>query len=255
MVKFIPPPVFSVMSDSSIICKGDTVSLSASGGDKYQWFPVSDVMQPTAPSTKAVPRGNTAFQVIITESNCGISDTLSTTVSLKALPVVSLSKSNDIDCSVPYTTLTATGGGISYSWKPQESLSNPYISNPVASPGETTAYICAVQGGNSCISFDTLKVNVTKINQVPFLMPNAFTPNGDGLNDCFGVRGRGLTNNMVLSVYNRFGGRIFSTADPSRCWDGKYQGIPQDSGTFVYTLEIDGLCGREVHKGTVLLIR
>ena len=60
---------------------------------------------------------------------------------------------------------------------------------------------------------------------------------------------------MVLSVYNRFGGRIFSTADPSRCWDGKYQGILQDSGTFVYTLEIDGLCGREVHKGTVLLIR
>ena len=86
-------------------------------------------------------------------------------------------------------------------------------------------------------------------------MPSAFTPNGDGLNDCFGVQQRGLLNDMQLSVYNRFGGRIFYTTTPDKCWDGKYNGVLQDVGTYIYTLTLSGACGKETHKGTLVLIK
>lgn len=253
-VKFVLPPVFSIMSDSSIICTGDTVTLSASGGDTYQWLPAETVVDPNAATTKAVPGGNTTYQVIIRESNCGFSDTLSTNITLKPLPKVSLSKSNDIDCSIPYSNLSATGG-IAYTWWPAETLSDASASNPVASPGETTTYKCVAQGGNSCISFAEIQVDVVKTNKLPFLIPNAFTPNGDGINDCFGVRNRGILNNIQLSVFNRFGTRVFYTTDPAQCWDGRCQGKLQDPGAFVYMLVIDGLCGKELYKGTLLLMK
>lgn len=253
-ISFVPPPVFTINCDSTNICFGDTVNLTATGGDKYQWSPASIMFNPNEAKTPAIPKENTTFSVIITENKCSITDTLYTNLAIKALPKVSLGKSNDIDCSTPITNLVASGG-VSYSWQPQQSLSNPYIANPVARPRETTTYICAIQGGNSCISIAAIRVDFAKSNSTPFLMPSAFTPNGDGLNDCFGVKNRGILNDVQLSVFNRFGTRIFYSNNQANCWDGKYKGIPQGAGTYVYTLAIDGLCGKEIHNGTVVIVR
>lgn len=254
LVSIKPDPVFTIQKDTPYVCMGDSVKLTATGGDKYQWIPAQGVANPTAAVTSAQLKENTVFQVIITENSCGIKDTLNTSVTVKALPTMLLRKSNDVNCDVAYTNLVATGG-ISYSWQPQQLLSDARIYNPIAKPKETTTFTCVAAGGNGCVSRDSIKVTVKNEGKLPFLMPTAFTPNGDGLNDCFGVQQRGILNDMQLSVYNRFGGRIFYTTTPDKCWDGKYNGVLQDVGTYIYILTLSGACGKETHKGTLVLIK
>src|SRR5690606_6668778 len=74
-------------------------------------------------------------------------------------------------------------------------------------------------------------------------LPNAFTPNGDGVNDIFRILGNiGRLEGVTLSVYNRWGEQVYVTQDPYKGWDGYYKGVPSQMGTFVYLLEysLDG---------------
>lgn len=254
LVSIEPDPVFTIQKDTPLVCMGDSVRLTASGGDSYQWLPVKGVGNPNAASTAAQLKETTEYNVIISDSKCGFKDTLSTGVTVKPLPSMQLRKSNDVNCDVAYSNLIATGG-ISYNWQPQEFLSDPRIYNPIAKPKQTTTFNCVVAGSNGCVSRDSIKVIVKNEGKLPFLMPNAFTPNGDGLNDCFGVQKRGIITNMQLSVFNRYGGRVFYTTTPDKCWDGKLNGVPQDVGTYVYILSLDGACGTETHKGTLVLLK
>ncbi len=87
--------------------------------------------------------------------------------------------------------------------------------------------------------------------------PSAFTPNGDGLNDFFGpIGGIGTITNFYLSVFNRWGERVFSATDPSRKWDGRYKGVAASPDIFVWRAQYS-LPGNEnlQVKGTILLIR
>ncbi len=97
---------------------------------------------------------------------------------------------------------------------------------------------------------------MTKIGELLFNIPNAFTPNGDGNNDCFGIgRYSALISNVELSIFNRWGIRVFHSTNPSDCWDGRYKGQPQDTGGFPYVIKATTLCGVIVKKGIVMLIR
>ncbi|HEV2830777.1 MAG TPA: gliding motility-associated C-terminal domain-containing protein, partial [Hanamia sp.] len=86
-------------------------------------------------------------------------------------------------------------------------------------------------------------------------LPTAFSPNNDGMNDCFGVKKWGYLTNLEFSIFNRFGERVFFTTDASNCWDGRYKGIPQDAGAFVYIVKANGICGSFNKRGTFVLIR
>jgi gliding motility-associated-like protein len=174
---------------------------------------------------------------------------------VQATPVVSISKSNDVDCVIGTTQLTASGG-IGYAWQPAASLSNANIYNPVASPSATTVYHVTVSSGNGCYGEDSITVQVMTDEAVNgYQLPTAFTPNGDGYNDCFGVKSWGAITNLNFNVYNRVGNLIFTTRDPSQCWDGTYNGIKQLPGTYVYIVTAQTVCGKVSRKGTVVLIR
>jgi gliding motility-associated-like protein len=87
------------------------------------------------------------------------------------------------------------------------------------------------------------------------LLPNAFTPNGDGKNDCFGVRKWGTVSNLEFSIFNRWGERVFFTNDPKQCWNGMYKGSWQPNDVFVYLVKANSACGKIFVKGTVMLIK
>jgi gliding motility-associated-like protein len=86
-------------------------------------------------------------------------------------------------------------------------------------------------------------------------MPNAFTPNNDGLNDCFGLKYGGPNDKVEFSIYNRWGERIFFSTNPLACWDGIYKGVPQEIGVYVFIIKREGPCGSESEKGLFTLIR
>jgi gliding motility-associated-like protein len=104
-----------------------------------------------------------------------------------------------------------------------------------------------------CVGEDSIEVKVTK-GYMDDIVPNAFTPNGDGKNDFFGVQTWGISE-LNFIVYNRWGEVVFQTSDPTRRWDGKYKGEPAASGAFVYQISANTPCGRIFRKGTVVLIR
>lgn len=87
-------------------------------------------------------------------------------------------------------------------------------------------------------------------------MPTAFTPNNDGLNDCYGIKYWGVIEELEFSIYNRWGERIFFTRNPGECWDGRYKGIPQDPAVFIYMIKARTTCENNIfRKGTFTLIR
>jgi gliding motility-associated-like protein len=104
---------------------------------------------------------------------------------------------------------------------------------------------------------DTAKQTLTIVNNCLIDLPNAFTPNRDGLNDFFYPLNAYQAKNLAFSVYNRFGKRVFTTSNWNVRWDGTINGKAADPGTYVWFLRYeDRKLQRTVErKGTVLLIR
>jgi gliding motility-associated-like protein len=184
-------------------------------------------------------------------------DSLIRTVNLTVNPApsVTLNKSNEVDCMIGIARLEASGG-VSYAWTPAVSLNNANIYNPVASPSATTWYKVLVTSDKGCTTEDSIQVKViTGAVQNGYVVPNAFTPNGDGKNDCFGVQTWGAVTDFEFSIFSRWGERVFFTKDPKQCWDGRYKGTEQSSNVFVYQIRAKGFCGDIYRKGTLTLIR
>jgi gliding motility-associated-like protein len=248
-----PLPAFGVLPSKST-CQGTAVQLNATGGDVYLWSPATAVTNANISNPFTTTSATTFYRVTITESTCNISQTLATTVTINPTPVVSAIKSNDIDCSIDFAKLLADGAA-QYIWTPSKGLSSYTIYNPIAKPDTTTQYI--VKGFNSygCSASDTLTVAVTMLGKSGYYMPNSFTPNGDGKNDCFGIKYWGIVQQLQFIIYNRWGEKVFASSDPNACWDGNYKSAKADGGSYVYYIKAITACGPVEKKGNVLLIR
>ncbi|HRH49276.1 MAG TPA: gliding motility-associated C-terminal domain-containing protein [Panacibacter sp.] len=254
-ISVVTKPVFRVQPNTVNICSGDSAMLVASGGNIFQWSPAETIASPTSSSTLVYPAQNTVYKVVITNNICNITDSVFATVNINARPNIQLSKSNDVDCVLGQSKLLATGG-VQYLWSPAETLSNPDIANPVATPSATTVYHLLLTGASGCVIEDSVEVKVIKgAAENGYLMPSAFTPNGDGHNDCFGVKLWGAVTGLDFSIYNRWGNLIFHTTNPGDCWDGTYKGVRQQPGTFIYQVRAKTICGDVYRKGPVILIR
>ncbi|MFY7838811.1 MAG: PKD domain-containing protein [Lacibacter sp.] len=119
-------------------------------------------------------------------------------------------------------------------------------------PGINT--VCqTVTNAAGCV--DSVCIPVESIINIVNDLPSAFTPNGDGVNDVFMVRGFGITK-MTLRVYNRQGLMVFESRTQNIGWDGKYKGIPQPMDAYAWTLDVEYFTGEKLKKkGDVTLIR
>jgi gliding motility-associated-like protein len=206
----------------------------------------------TLPWGQIASTGGTYIDTLRSSAGC---DSLmdSVTIVLLPRPAVGVTKSNDINCPTRVAQLTATGG-IAYQWSPTTLLNNPTVYNPLAAPATTTTYHVTVTASNGCTQQDSIEVKVLADGS-GYQLPSAFTPNNDGVNDCFGVFTWGAVTNFSLAVYNRLGNQVFKTTDPGVCWDGTFKGLRQPSGTYVYMVNAQTVCGKLFRKGTVVLIR
>ncbi|HLZ89804.1 MAG TPA: gliding motility-associated C-terminal domain-containing protein, partial [Puia sp.] len=150
--------------------------------------------------------------------------------------------------------LTASGGN-TYLWSPAGDLSDPTSQTPVATVDTTTMFIVEVTDSNGCSATDSILVKASVTAQTAFVVPSAFTPNGDGHNDCFGIQHWGDVTIEQLDVFNRQGMMVFTTKNPAECWDGRFKGQMQPTGAYVYAIRARTACGEITRTGVIMLIR
>ena len=208
----------------------------------------------TLPWGQTVNQAGLYFDTVVTASGC---DSLVRiyNLSIKPVPVISITKSNDINCVLGLAHINSTGA-TQYDWTPELGLSNAHISNPLAFPTNTTLYKLKATGSNGCSITDSITIFVSFEDPGnAYLVPKSFTPNNDGLNDCFGVSFWGKVTEFSFSVFNRWGRRVFYTTNSMDCWDGKFNGTMLDIGSYSYIIKGKGNCGKINRRGMVIMIR
>ncbi len=150
--------------------------------------------------------------------------------------------------------LFAQGPGNIYEWTPATALSNPSVQRPVASPTSDITYTVKISNIMGCFVERSVKITVVDLDSV--YVPTGFTPNNDGRNDLLRpIFGTKFTLKQ-FSVYNRWGQQVYTTSQGGAGWDGKLQGILQETGVYVWILKITNEAGILIEKkGTAILIR
>ena len=228
-----------------------SINLIGTGTGIFTWTPAKYLNDPTQQNPIATIDTTITFYLTVAQADCSNSDSVK--IIVNHLPKVRASKSNDINCNLPFARLNVIGA-LQYVWTPSSFLNNSIVSNPIANPTTSTNFIVTGTGNNGCINKDSINV-VVDFSKGGFELPNSFTPNRDGVNDCFGIKNYGDVQNLNFIVYNRFGEKVFETKNAAECWDGNYKGQPLDPGTYVYYLSGKTLCGNVIKKGSILLIR
>ena len=145
----------------------------------------------------------------------------------------------------------AVEGGVSYSWTPATDLDNPTAANPVASPITTQEYIVKVLSSNGCSGEG--KVNIVVYQ--PVYIPTAFTPNLDGLNDIWELKGLEVYPSPEVQIFNRWGNIVFYSKGSYAPFDGTDSNKPLPEGMYVYKINPFPDRPDFQYKGTFMLFR
>ncbi|MBW7845579.1 MAG: gliding motility-associated C-terminal domain-containing protein [Bacteroidia bacterium] len=194
------------------------------------------------------------FDTLTNQFGC---DSLITIFINKSNNLLSVTKSNDIDCTNPSSELLASGNGLfNFSWKPASSLNNPAIPNPTASPVVNTTYFVSATDSLGCVFNDSIPVLVNITDSLGFF-PNVFTPNHDGFNDCLQLNSVTPFIEMHFWVYNRMGNLVYETTNPTDCWNGEtFNGQKLPDGVYYFTLNGKSVCNKNIKlHGTVTIMR
>ncbi|MBS1599494.1 MAG: gliding motility-associated C-terminal domain-containing protein [Bacteroidetes bacterium] len=239
-----------VVSETKNICLGDSVNLQASGGNVYAWTPVNYLSNASINNPIAKPAQTTVYTVMVTDNN-NCSDTASVLVVINTKPLVSAGEDKFIlkGQSVTLDGSIQDANNVNFSWTASSSLKNTDVLNPEANPVVSTDYILTATSNIGC-GFSSDTVSVTVYNGLS--IPNAFSPNGDGRNDVWRIPALRVYPNAAISVYNRYGQKVFEGSGGSS-WNGSYKNSPQPTGAYAYTIDLRN--GRPVIKGTVVLVR
>ncbi len=234
-------------SDSSTATYPPVVSWSWSFGDGG----TSNVQNPI--HIYAKPGG--PQQVTLTsKSKLGCKDAITKTL---PLPYFDPFAGNDTIIVLGYAfNLNGTGSQF-YQWIPTDYLSDPNIANPKVTFPDTGRYTYVLRGTNEegCVALDTIEIWVVTYGQV--FVPNAFSPNGDGINDVLMPRIVGYSRINYFHIYNRYGQQVYtSTNNNYPGWNGMYNGKVADVGTYFWVINVTAADGTKVtKKGDITLIR
>jgi large repetitive protein len=145
--------------------------------------------------------------------------------------------------------LQGSGFG-TFKWTPSTGLNNPNIANPtVIKPEETITYTLTVTNANGCVESDSVTVTV----RILLTIPDAFTPNNDGVNDTWEIGNISKHPEVSVEIFDRWGGKVFSSRGYEKPWDGTLNGTALPVATYYYI--IDPGNGEKPKAGSLTIIR
>lgn len=144
---------------------------------------------------------------------------------------------------------SATGSSLLFEWTPTNYIDNNLVLTPAVSPLQNTLYTVRVISGDGCEAKDEMLVTVVK----DIFVPNAFSPNGDGINDAWRISFIDSYKEISVQVFNRYGEVVYESKGQPVVWDGTYKGQPVQTGTYVWMLNPG--TGKKIRRGTVTVTR
>ena len=225
----------------------------------YQWYNSSGVLVSTSYSLTNEPAGS--YSLGVTDANgckSGGSGSSSTFTVPASVAVHAQFTTNPYPAigSIPLTiTFTNTStGATTYTWTFGDGNMSTAVNptNTYTTVNTYTVMLVASDGTCSDVAYTTVVADVA----TTIIIPNVFTPNGDGINDQFFIVNTGM-NNLNCTIFNRWGELLHTLTAPDQSWDGKTpNGDKAPDGTYMYILQAQGSNGK-VYKqqGTVTLIR
>ncbi|MEO8766453.1 MAG: gliding motility-associated C-terminal domain-containing protein [Ginsengibacter sp.] len=244
-------------------CVTDTVAFAHDGRNGVnQWLWQLDFTG-TSVLKNPVAYFNTFGPKVITlsVSNGVCQDTITKMVPLDNL-LKAVFETTNLLCPEDAATFTnkSIGNITNYYWNFGEgssyrSQTPPPLHYPLLTDEKIYPVSLVVENNIGC--FDTAINNLKVLKSCYIAVPNAFTPNGDGLNDYLYPANAYKADNLEFSVYNRGGQLVFHTRDWTQKWDGSIQGNPQDAGIYVWMLKYTNHdTGKKIfQKGSAVLIR
>ena len=230
-----PRPIVSTSGDIDI-CEGSSTTLNASGGTTYLWSPATGLSDPNIANPVATPTATTVYTVTVTSNSSPCPAQEEVTVKVVAKPVAdagpdkNMIKGNSVQLSGK-----VSGTNISYFWTPTDFLDDPNLLNPVASPDKNITYTLNVSSAAGCaIAQD--QVMVTVYGKI--VIPNTFSPNGDGVNEVWNVTALDGYTRALVSVFNRNGSLVYKSTGYDKPWDGTNNGSLLPVGTYYYTIDL-----------------
>jgi gliding motility-associated-like protein len=246
------------LAENAEVCLHDTVTLSVTHAQYWTWTPSAGLSDTTIGNPIASPDTTTLYTVITRDGTC-IPDTVEVLVTVHPLPTVDAGPDITITGGGS-AQLQATGTFDKLAWMPANTLSCDSCENPIASPRLTTSYMLYAFTDYGCMDTSDITIFVVCDNSQIFI-PTVFTPNGDGQNDVFYPRGKGVSLVKTFKIYNRWGEMVFTASnfqlnDENSAWNGQFKGDVARPDVYVYIME--ALCdtGEPMFiKGDVTIIR
>jgi gliding motility-associated-like protein len=233
-------------------CVDDTVTVQASGGLKYLWANgVTDSI------VKFRISADTTLTVMISDTSCGLrQDTFSMNIKAVSKPQAGFkSEADEFYKNQPVY--------FSYSGNPDDKITweiNKTIKRHLTGHEVNFRFMDTGDAQIRLFSVNTLgcrdtATKIINVKEEQLFFPNAFTPNGDGVNDIFRPGGMGIRT-YRMEIYDRWGKLIFQTTDMNHGWDGTLGGQPLPSDTYIYQCDARGHSGQlYTYTGNITILR
>jgi gliding motility-associated-like protein len=255
-------PIKMLASSNDTICVGQSKQLFASGASSYIWTPETGLSNRTAASPMAKPQVTTTYQVIGRDRDNCFTDTAEIKIAVGNPTPINIGKDTVITAgSVYQLKARAERQDIrKWFWNGPGEFSCKNCQEPTVKLSNDADIYCIAVNAYGCVSNDTLSIK-TFCASTDVFIPNAFSPDGDGVNDVLFVQGRGIKMVKSFRIFNRWGEVVFEKTnflpgDPSYGWNGKIRGNPAPPDVFVYVCEV--ICEKgipSIFKGNVAVLK
>jgi gliding motility-associated-like protein len=256
VLEVTPKPALSISVKDA--CYGDPVPLSATNLTpdipirQWYWFTGDGKEDSAQDLNYYFPHGGvyTVDAYALNYAGCS-TDTSSENVTIYQ---TNAKLGNDTIVAIGQPIQLHASGGELYQWSPATGLSDPNIADPVATLNNDIQYVVEAYTSFGCPTYDTIQIKAYKGPNI--YVPNAFTPDHNGINDRFHPVAVGMRSIDYFEVFDRAGQRVYSNHGIGEGWDGNYNGRPQPVGTYVWMIQGKDYLGKtHSEKGTVVLIR
>jgi len=255
-----PIPQISLVKERTE-CLPDSlnINLYAEPGDinyTWSWTPSDYLRDNFSPNNKFyAPPGDYKYVVTATTpiAHCSNKDSML----IHVVPPFEFESVTPTDTTIRYgdpIKLSSRSEAIYWRWDPVTYLNDPLLREPTATPLEDIQYTLIGMNQYGCT--DTALVNIKVQYDTRSGMPNAFSPNGDGLNDVFRIENLRFDKMTEFRIFNRWGRQVFETNIPTKGWDGNINGKPAAPDVYYYLIKLTLPDGTpKVLKGDVTLVR